>query len=187
MFQPRYVPAPVKPPSPGGGPQGRVPFRRALPPGYCDDVTEQHQAASLEAASASAAEQPGYPGEDLGLPETGRGSVSGWGRRIAALFIDWFLCSAIVIAFIRPPHGTVEYWTLALFAAQDIIFTALTGLTVGKLLMRIRVARLDGKLIGPLWALVRTVLMLLVVPPLVADKDMRGLHDRASNTVVVRF
>jgi uncharacterized RDD family membrane protein YckC len=150
-------------------------------------VTEQHRAASLDAAKAGAAEQPGYPGEDLGLPQTGRGSISGWGRRIIALFIDWFLCSAIMIIFVRPPRGTADYWTLALFAAQDIVFTALTGVTVGKLVMRIRVARLDGKVVGPVWALVRTVMMLLIVPPLVADKDMRGLHDRAANTVVVRF
>jgi hypothetical protein len=31
-----------------------------------------------------------YAGQRLGLPQEGPGSVAGWGRRVAALFIDWF-------------------------------------------------------------------------------------------------
>ena len=42
--------------------------------------------------------------------------------------------------------------------------------------------RLDGGMIGPGWALVRTLLLLCVIPPLMTDRDLRGLHDRASNT-----
>jgi uncharacterized RDD family membrane protein YckC len=34
--------------------------------------------------------------------------------------------------------------------------------------------------------LLRTVLLLLVVSPLVLDKDLRGLHDRAARTIVIR-
>jgi uncharacterized RDD family membrane protein YckC len=108
-------------------------------------------------------------------------------RRIGALFIDWLLCWVIVLVAIRPYAADVPYWTLALFAAQDYLFTSLTALTVGKQLMRIRVARLDGSRIGPLWGLVRTLLILTVIPPLLTDRDLRGMHDRAANTVVVRF
>ena len=107
-------------------------------------------------------------------------------RRVGALFIDWLLSTCIVVVAIRPPHSQVEFWTLVVFAAQDAFLTALTGLTVGKLVLRIRAARLDGRLIGG-WALVRTLLLLTVIPPLVLDKDLRGLHDRAANTVVVRI
>ncbi len=107
-------------------------------------------------------------------------------RRVGALFVDWLLCWAIVILAIRPYQADVAYWTLALFAAQDWLFTSLTGFTLGKLLLRIRVARLDGRMIGPGWGLVRTLIMLSVVPPLMVDKDLRGMHDRAANTVVVR-
>lgn len=109
------------------------------------------------------------------------------GRRIGALFIDWLLCTFIVVALIRPAKGDVEVWTLIVFAAQDFVLTALTGLTVGKRLLGIRVVRLDGKMIGPLWGLLRTVLLLTVVPPLIHDQDTRGLHDRASNTAVIRI
>jgi uncharacterized RDD family membrane protein YckC len=52
--------------------------------------------------------------------------------------------------------------------------------------LRIRVIKLDDSRIGPLWGLVRTVLLLTVIPPLMSDRDLRGLHDRAANTVVVR-
>jgi len=34
---------------------------------------------------------------------------------------------------------------------------------------------------------VRTVLLLTVIPPLITDRDLRGLHDRAANTIVIRL
>jgi len=149
-------------------------------------VTEQHQADSVPVAKADPPGSSGYPGERLGLPETGGGAVSGMARKIGAIFIDWLLCTFLVVGAIRPPHSQVEYWTLVIFAAQDIILTALTGLTIGKRLMRIRVARLDGRMVGA-WSVVRTLLLLTVLPPLIVDRDLRGLHDRAANTVVVRL
>jgi uncharacterized RDD family membrane protein YckC len=127
-------------------------------------------------------DRPAYPGEKFGLPEKGPGSVAGMGRRLGALLIDWVVCTLIALAAFHD-----QYWTLAVFAAQDYVLTALTGLTLGKRLTGIRVARLDGRPVGFLWALVRTALLLTVVPPLVADRDLRGLHDRAANTVVVRL
>jgi len=150
-------------------------------------VTEQRRADGLRTPAGESAEYQGYPGQDLGLPETGQRSVSRWGRRIGALCVDWLLCSLIVIFLVRPPGVDRTYWTLAIFAAQDVILTAVTGLTVGKLAFRIRVVRLDGRPVGLIWAFVRTLMLLLVAPPLIADKDMRGLHDRASNTIVVRI
>jgi uncharacterized RDD family membrane protein YckC len=72
------------------------------------------------------------------------------------------------------------------FAVEIWLLTARTGYTVGKRLLGIRVARLDGKPVGLVWSLVRTLLFLAVIPPLVFDVDLRGLHDKASNTVVVR-
>ena len=57
---------------------------------------------------------------------------------------------------------------------------------MGKRVLGIRVVRLDGKPIGFVWALVRTILLLAVVPALITDRDLRGLHDRAANTIVIR-
>ncbi len=122
----------------------------------------------------------GYTGERLGLPEQGAGSVAGFGRRLAALCVDWLLCSVIALAL----HS--RYWTTAIFAAEAYLLTALTGFTVGKRLLGIRVVRLDGGPVGLGWALIRTALLLTVIPALLNDRDQRGLHDRAANTVVVR-
>jgi uncharacterized RDD family membrane protein YckC len=104
------------------------------------------------------------------------------GRRLAALFIDWIICTLIALAIFH----SRGWATLAIFAAEDYLLTAFTGFTVGKRLLGVRVARLDGKPVGPLWALVRTLILLTVVPPLVTDRDLRGLHDRAANTIVIR-
>ena len=128
-----------------------------------------------------------YPGADLGLPETGAGSIAGMGRRLGAIFIDWLLCTFIVVAIIRPARPDVEYWTLLVFAGQDYLLTALTGFTIGKRLLRIRVVRLNGAMVGLLWGLLRTVLLLTVIPTLLMNRDLRGLHDRASNTAVLRI
>lgn len=125
---------------------------------------------------------PAYPGEKFGLPKDGPRSVSGMGRRLGALFIDWLACMLISLAAFRS-----QYWTLAIFAVETYVLTALTGLTLGKRLTGIRVVRLDGKPVGFGWALVRTLLLLTVIPPLVTDRDLRGLHDRAANTVVIRL
>ena len=122
-----------------------------------------------------------YRGQRLGFPETGPGAVAGAGRRIGALFIDWLLCELIAIALL---HN--QYWTIAVFGVEVYLLTALTGFTVGKRLTGIRVIRLDGRPVGLWWSLVRTVLLLAVIPPLVYDRDQRGLHDKAANTAVVR-
>lgn len=138
----------------------------------------------------SAGAELGYPGERLGLAEQGPGAVAGYGRRLVALFVDWGVCllisSFLARAFEISPQGR-SLLTLALFALQAVVLTATIGMTLGKRLCGIRVVRLDGRPIGPLWALVRTLLIVAVVPALFWDRDHRGLHDRAADTVVVNL
>ncbi|HEX2314936.1 MAG TPA: RDD family protein [Thermomonospora sp.] len=132
----------------------------------------------------------GYPGERLGLPEKGPGAIAGYGRRLVALFVDWGLCMLIAASATRIlelPAQSRSLLTLALFALQAVVLTATIGVTLGKRLCGIRVVRLDGRPVGPLWGLVRTVLILVVVPALFWDRDHRGLHDRAANTAVINL
>ena len=138
----------------------------------------------MSGSSVGKAKAPGpaYPGEKFGLPKDGPRSVASMARRLGALLIDWFACMLIALAAFHS-----QYLTLAVFAAEVYVLTALTGLTLGKRLAGIRVVRLDGRPVGFGWALVRTLLLLAVVPPLIADRDLRGLHDRAANTIVVRL
>jgi len=134
-----------------------------------------------------------YPGRDLGLPEFGPGSVAGWSRRFGALLIDWLACSVVAIAFLYHPQAghtasvltQPRLWTPAVFGVEDFLLTALTGFTIGKRLLGLRVVRLDGRPVG-LWALPRTLLLMLLVPALIMDRDLRGFQDKAAGAVVVR-
>lgn len=129
----------------------------------------------------------GYPGERLGLPEEGPESIARFGRRIGALVIDWMICTwAITQALLRISPGESPWVPVVVFGVQYLLLVGLTGQTFGHRLLGIRVAAMDGG--RPAWfpALVRTVLLCLAVPALIFDRDQRGIHDRASNTMVVR-
>ena len=52
--------------------------------------------ASSAQSGAGPTEEFRYPGNRLGLPADGPGSVAGWGRRVLALFVDWVACLAVV-------------------------------------------------------------------------------------------
>jgi len=123
-----------------------------------------------------------YPGQQFGLPEHGSGSVSNMLRRLMALLIDWLLSMAIAYWW---THS--QFWTIAVFTVEVYVLTALGGSTVGKRLMGIRVVSLSGGPVGLGWSLVRTAILLTVIPPLLTDRDLRGMHDRAANTIVVRI
>ncbi|MFC5832549.1 RDD family protein [Nonomuraea insulae] len=130
----------------------------------------------------------GYPGERLGLPEEGSGSIAGWARRFGALVIDWMICTWVVVQLLLRMNPAESPWAPVLvFALQYLLLTALMGQTFGHRLMGIRVAAMDGGNPRLLPVLVRTVLLCLAVPALIFDRDHRGVHDRASNTMAVRM
>ncbi len=130
----------------------------------------------------AAGEDFGYPGERLGLPETGSGSVAGFGRRLLGFAVDAVVCDLVALAL----FGNVA-WNIVVFFVEIYLLTALTGHSIGHRALGMRVARLDGKPVGLVWALVRTVLLCLLIPALIWDRDSRGLHDKAANTVIVRM
>ena len=174
----------------GGAAAARTAARPAQAAGARSDDAAQTGTVQLTAPAATggnSAPSPdqknqAYPGQHLGLPERGPGSVSSMSRRVAALFIDWLL--SMVIAYWLT-HS--QFWTIAVFAIETYVLTALGGSTVGKRIVGIRTVRVSGGPVGFGWALVRTAILLTVVPPLLTDRDLRGLHDRAANTVVVRI
>jgi uncharacterized RDD family membrane protein YckC len=130
------------------------------------------------------------------LPIQGPMSVAPMGRRLLALIVDWLLCALIVssitghILFASAAdknYFAAQYGTLGLFAAEVYVLTAISGLTIGKRLFGIRAIRTDGTRPGFKWAALRTLLLLFVVPACLTDRDLRGLHDRAADTIVVRI
>lgn len=132
-------------------------------------------------------ERPGqrgrWPGERLGLAKDGPTSMAGWGRRVPALVIDWFI--PMIVSGVWFQGNSLV--TLGLFVLMQGLLLGLLGTTIGKRLAGIQVVRLGGAMAGLAKALLRTVLLCLVVPPLVIDGDGRGLHDRAAGTVQIRM
>ena len=131
----------------------------------------------------------GYPGERLGLPESGPGSAAGQGRRLAATFIDWMLAYLIAGGLFGKEAGQghgLGFTTLAVFAAMQILLVGTIGTGIGGRILGLRVLRVDGRLPGPLWAAARIGLILVVFPALVWDRDTRSLHDQITKTMVVR-
>ena len=153
-------------------------------------------ATSNTATAAGADDTPDYPGKQFGLPKDGPLSVAPMGRRLVALIVDWMLCYLIVSAITahriftgtNDPHYYAASWgTLALFTFEVYLLTAVSGLTVGKRLLGIRVIRTNGDIPGFKWAALRTLLLLFAVPACLTDHDKRGMHDRAADTIVVRI
>lgn len=109
--------------------------------------------------------------------------MAGFGRRLAAYAVDSVLSNLVALAV----FGQRTAWGIfVVFAVEVFVLTALGGATAGMQATRLRIARLDGRPPGWIAAAVRTVLLLLLVPALIWDRDRRGLHDRAAGTVVVR-
>ncbi|MDQ6651100.1 MAG: RDD family protein [Actinomycetota bacterium] len=133
----------------------------------------------------------GWRGRRLGLPAEGPGSVATLNRRLAAFAVDLLAGAAIgglANAFVRHPSpGTRGLAANAAFLLEVAVLVGLTGQSLGMRALGLRVLRLVGPpLPGLGWSAVRTVLLVLLVPAVIWDRDSRGLHDRASGTVVVR-
>jgi hypothetical protein len=127
-----------------------------------------------------------YRGQRLGLPESGPGSLAPQGRRLGALVIDWIIAELIALAFGWHPSSAQGQWgTIAIFGAEHLVLLSIWGATLGKRLFGLRVGKLGGPL-TPLHVVLRTVLLLLVVPAVIWDRDGRGLHDRLAGTVEIR-
>lgn len=123
-----------------------------------------------------------YPGQRLGRPAEGDGSVGHVGRRVIGLLIDWVASVFIARAF----FGADPWAPLLVFAAENAILVATIGATLGHRCAGLRVERVTGGLPGPTRAVGRTILLALAVPALIWDADQRGLHDKAVGTLVVR-
>ncbi len=130
----------------------------------------------------------GYRGERLGLPREGPGSVAPLGRRFGAVFIDWAACMLIAYGLIaRGDQQSAGNWALGVFLVLSLLTVGTVGSTPGKRIMGLRVVAEDGGRLGTVRVVLRTVLLLLVIPALVWDRDSRGLHDRLAHAVQVRI
>lgn len=123
-----------------------------------------------------------WPGERLGFNREGRGSVARPGRRILALLIDFAFCYVIYFAFFYEN----SWASSVIFLIEQVVLMTTLGGGLGHLLLGMRVVRLNGAYAGWWRPIVRTVLLMLVIPAVIWDSDQRGLHDVFSGTVLVK-
>jgi len=111
--------------------------------------------------------------------------LANFGRRFAALLIDWAICM-VVAAFYANPQ-VVPWPPVVVLIVLNTVLIGLFGQTPGMALAGVRcVSVTDGGAIGLPRAFVRAVLLALLVPAIILDGDRRGWHDRASGSIVLR-
>lgn len=142
------------------------------------------------------AETGQYPGQRLGLPQTGPGSLVGFGRRLFALALDWLVAYGLaglgLAAGVLPP-ALLSTAVLVIWLLLGLLAVRLFGFTPGQFAAGVRVVAVrpagpagytSGVGIGR--AAARGLLIAMVIPALFTDGDGRGLQDRATSTAVVR-
>jgi uncharacterized RDD family membrane protein YckC len=133
-----------------------------------------------------------YRGERIGLPEHGSGSLAPTGVRLGAFVVDALASGLVAALFVQGGHhsGAARLpgsWSLVPFAVDYVVGLLVAGRTLGMYLFGLRVVRVDRPApVDPYRAVARTVLLMLLVPAVIFDKDGRGLHDRFTDTAVVR-
>ncbi|MFF0479687.1 RDD family protein [Streptomyces sp. NPDC004435] len=160
----------------------------------------------------------GYGGTD---PLSGMPPLAETGRRILARLVDWVIV-AVPLAIIGIPFDiydratrddtdfqdavtggsslVFQLLTIVAYVAYDTVLTAQNGQTLGKRLMKLRVAMLNDGSTPPMsQSLLRAVVLwlpalvccaclwpLLILILILVDKPYKqGLHDKAAKTVVV--
>lgn len=134
-----------------------------------------------------------FRGERLGLPPSGPRSLATTGQRFGAFLVDAVFSAVIAGLFVqaRPHHGAAGSlpgsWSLIPFTLDYVLGVLVASRTLGMHLFGLRLIRVDRtEAIGPLRVIARTALLLLLLPAVIWDRDGRGLHDRITDTAVVR-
>ncbi len=134
---------------------------------------------------ASPPSQQRVRGASLGLPESGPGSLASFGTRVLAYLVDAVIAALVAALFTAP--DLPRTWSLLSFGLIYVVTLVAFGQTPGMRLLGLRLAHpAEGQRLALWRAVVRTVLLVLLIPALVVDADGRGLHDRLTDTAVVR-
>jgi uncharacterized RDD family membrane protein YckC len=126
---------------------------------------------------------------------------AGFWIRFAALLLDIIVLTAISLILrvaigvdlVNPPAGVALLET-GISIAYYVVLTVMLGQTLGKMALGIEVVRQDGKPISWGWILLRETIgklvsmFILFIGFIMAafDSKKRALHDRMSNTYVIK-
>jgi len=137
-----------------------------------------------------------FPGQRLGLPQSGAGSLAGMLRRVGSLMLDWFIAYGLAglgvtlgllstESFLGTQTGSTA--VMAIWLVLGAVSVRLFGFTPGQYALGLRVDSVDHRMhVGFGRALGRGLLVALVIPALFTDADGRGFQDRLTGTAVVR-
>jgi len=153
-------------------------------------VDRKDVASWLEGPGAVRTDPEDYPGRRLGMPERGPGSLARVGRRLVAILLDWLICNVIAVGFLHyrlGEGGLGSFKPLVVFVVMNVLLVGTLGSTMGHRLLGLRVVRLGGASAGPLPAVTRTILLAVVIPAVIWDRDTRGFHDKLAGTALVRI
>ena len=127
-------------------------------------------------------------------------------RRVGGIVADWAISwalSGILYVIVRPEipvrNGVsadptlvwgnfTSTYSLLIFFVMGVISVWFFARTPGQALLGMGVARVDdpSQRVGLWRALVRTLLTVFLLPAVIFDSDLRGMHDRATGTAVIR-
>ena len=112
-------------------------------------------------------------------------------KRIIALIFDWGAAILVVQVIPNgPDYGTQSnsLLTLIVFATEVTLFTWMMGSSFGQRIVGLRVIDFYSDS-NPTFAqsVFRTFLIVVLVPPLLADAEGRGLHDRLAKTKIIKI
>jgi uncharacterized RDD family membrane protein YckC len=114
--------------------------------------------------------------------------LASWARRVAAILVDGVASALVALAVLGPErYSNSSFGPLVVFFLETALGTAIAGGSFGQLVTRVRVLRTDGGPVSLLRALLRSLLICLVIPPLVFRADGRGLHDMATDSGAYRL
>lgn len=149
----------------------------------------QTTAVAIDKDAASGDSVSTYPGQALGLPPTGAGSLARWSQRVTALVIDWaaamLVAQGIGLVTDLRSNSHQAWLTMAVFFASKTVLTWLMGCSFGQAITGVRVVRCDGGRLGLVRYAARTGLICLVIPAVVVGPDRRGLDDVILDSVAV--
>jgi uncharacterized RDD family membrane protein YckC len=112
-------------------------------------------------------------------------------KRIIALIFDWGAAILVVQVIPNgPDYGTQSnsLLTLIVFATEVTLFTWMMGSSFGQRIVGLRVIDFYSDS-NPTFvqSVFRTFLIVVLVPPLLADAEGRGLHDRLAKTKIIKI
>src|SRR5580765_7865165 len=83
------------------------------------------------------------PGVRLGLPAEGPGSIARFGRRGAAIIVDFLTCELIATLYgyrlTGGNSGAVQFVPLLIFGVENLLLVGTAGCTIGQRLLGMRV------------------------------------------------